>query len=224
MSPHVSTLTLHRYRYGELDGERLAETRRHLAECEACAGQLQGQQNQRAAFELQPVPERIRRAARRPVWQELLARWGTWVVPALVAAGLVAAVGVRGLPTNTGGIEAGPSERLKGERGQLEVVRASDGAVVGSGGALLAGDSVQLRVRGEPGAWVTLVGVDGAGAPQVFGAFRLEGGWQAAPFALQIDGASPRQEFVAVFSEGPTSEHAALSGLAEGVRVGFSVR
>ena len=61
---HVSTLTLHQLRYGELSLDREREVRGHLDDCARCAGLLAQQEAQRHEFELLPVPESIRRASR----------------------------------------------------------------------------------------------------------------------------------------------------------------
>ena len=63
---HLSTLTLHRIRYGELEGEPLTDARAHLDTCARCSARLQAQEAHRSAFVLQPVPAAIRAAAPPP--------------------------------------------------------------------------------------------------------------------------------------------------------------
>ena len=44
MTSHLSTLTLHRVRYGELDGPVLVDARAHLADCPECQRELEALQ------------------------------------------------------------------------------------------------------------------------------------------------------------------------------------
>ena len=63
---HVTTLDLHRLRYGELDKARAAEVRAHLDGCPMCTERLQAQHAMRAEFEVRPVPAALREASKRP--------------------------------------------------------------------------------------------------------------------------------------------------------------
>ena len=57
MNQHISSLKLHRMRYGELSSEEVGAVRSHVDGCEQCTTRLQNQEHHRAAFEVEPVPE-----------------------------------------------------------------------------------------------------------------------------------------------------------------------
>lgn len=87
---------------------------------------------------------------------------------------------------------------------------------VESGDAMRAGDVVQVRVHDAPGAWAGLSGVDGHGAVQVWGGWATRQGWDAAPFALELDDdASGLQHIYVVFADEPLAEDE-LAAVAEG--------
>ncbi len=221
---HLNTLTLHRYRYGELDEAELATLRTHLADCERCSARLAAQENNRAAFELTPVPDFIkdlssRQAPRKAAWWT---RWQVWLAPAL---GLAAALLIA-LPT-------GPSDSLKdpdhlppevvSTKGVKDVLEAwletdrgprplAEGATVGPG------SRIQLRYRKAPEGWVTFAGSDGSGDFEVYGTWPTESaeeGWQTAPFALTLDETPGIQKFYAVFTSDPPAPETVEASLRQ---------
>ncbi len=201
---HLSTLTLHQLRYGELSPEEHRPVKAHLADCERCRARLQAQENNRAAFELAPVPEAIRAAAkpRRRGW-----RWAGLLVPALAAAAVALLAPTAGLDQlgSDASLEAG--ERTKGlersARLQVWLEERGEGRLLVPGATVSAGDRVQLKYRAARG-WVTLAGVDGRGEVEVYRALEVPAGadgWQTAPFSLTLDDAPGHQDFYAVFTE-----------------------
>ena len=198
---HVSTLTLHRLRYGELDGSEVRSVRGHIDACDACRARLQAQEAHRAAFVAAPVPDAIRALrpkARRPWWQ--LAG-----LPALAVA--AAALLFVALP------DGGDGVRLKGGGGDVEVLVQSGGAgdahVWASGEALRAGDRVQVRV--PPGPWSHAWLSDGR---ELIADFEVSRGRATlAPFSLELDGAPGDERLVLILSEDPLGEAAARAAL-----------
>lgn len=223
---HLSTLTLNRYRYGELDDSELAVFRTHIEGCEDCNTRLQAQENHRAAFELSPVPDFIKALAPQPtVRVAWWSRWQVWLAPALGAAALLLVA----LPSGPGTSPDGPEgvdrplaeeTRTKGAKEVLEAWLETergprplvDGAEVGPGAR------IQLRYRQKVGAWVTFAGADTSGEVEVYGTFPAtagETGWQTAPFALTLDDATGIQRFYAVFTSDPPTPESVESSLQE---------
>ncbi len=222
---HLSTLTLNRYRYGELDDGEIATLRTHLDGCEQCSARLQAQENNRAAFELSPVPDFIRELAPAPPEAAWWSRWQVWLAPALGAAALVLIALPSGTPEGETGLK--DPERVSPEviqtKGVNDVLEAwlqtergprplANGAEVGPG------SRIQLRYRKTALAWVTFAGQDTTGEVEVYGTFPAEvgeQGWQAAPFALTLDDATGIQRFYAVFTSDPPTPESVQSSLAE---------
>jgi len=209
---HPSTLTLHRYRYGELAEPESAALRSHLEGCAACEGRLRAQENHRAAFELAPVPAAIREAAAPPAPRR---RWGWLALLAPVMAALMVAV----LPL-TGAERVDPAQpagdtRTKGADADMEVWLKGAGQLL-DGDVVRPGDQVQFRYRLTEGdGWVTFAGEDASGHVEVYKSLPAQGekGWQRAPFALTLDEAAGRQVFYAVFTRGRPSPSALADGL-----------
>ncbi len=203
MSPHLSTLKLNRYRYGELQGEDLAMAKSHLSECERCSKRLGAQQNNRAAFELEPVPPAMKEpAAAQPSW---VGQWSTWLAMPMLAMAAILLIIPAVQPPTTGSGSIGDNTTTKGSHSHLEawVQREVGPKALGQGDAVHPGDKIQLRVRQPPAAWVTLAGEDSTGTVEVYGTWQADGtdnGWQKAPFALSLDNTLGKQQFHAVFT------------------------
>ena len=182
---HVSTLDLHRLRYGELDKARASEVRAHVDGCATCTERLQAQHAMRAEFEVRPVPAALREASKRP-------RVPTWVwalLPGLMVAALALVVV---LPADVG--TSYEDVRYKG--GGVELLLEGKGVVDPEATRFHAGDRVQVRIApGHAGqAWVT----DGH---QVLGTFPLEAGKATlAPFSLTLDGQPGTEHLVVLVS------------------------
>ena len=178
---HVSTLDLHRLRYGELDKARTAEVRAHVDGCPVCTERLQAQHAVRAEFEVRPVPAALRDAARRP-------RVPTWVwalVPGLLVAALAFVVV---LPTDV----SSSYEDVRYKGGGVEILLEGQGVIDPDATRFHAGDRIQVRIApGHAGqAWVT----DGH---QVLGTFPVEAGKATlAPFSLTLDAEPGTEELV----------------------------
>jgi len=223
---HLSTLTLNRYRYGELDDREVATLRTHLDGCDQCAARLQAQENNRAAFELSPVPDFISSLAPAEPRAAWWSRWQVWLAPALGAAALV----LIALPSGTAPTDGlkdpdrVPPEitQTKGAKDVLEAWLETDRGPrpLAEGAEVGPGARIQLRYRQTAQAWVTFAGQDGTGTVEVYGTFPAEvgeQGWQAAPFALTLDDTAGIQKFYAVFtSDPPTPESVELSLAKEG--------
>jgi Putative zinc-finger len=182
---HVSTLDLHRLRYGELDKARAAEVRAHVDGCATCTERLQAQHAMRAEFEVRPVPAALREASKRP-------RVPTWVwalLPGLMVAALALFVV---LPADVGT----PDEDVHYKGGGVELLLEGKGVVDPEATRFHEGDKVQVRIApGHEGqAWVT----DGH---QVLGTFPLEAGRATlAPFSLTLDGQPGAEHLVVLVS------------------------
>ena len=210
---HLSTLTLHRLRYGELDLDEERAAQAHLDDCERCASLLQRQQAARQEFELKPVPAAIIEAARpRPAWRRAVGSWQ----PALALAAAALLV-VLGLPRF---FEAGPEADEIRYRGLAEVEVLVEGSgLLEPGQTLVAGDRVQLRIG--PGPWRHAWVGDGE---TVLEDFALDAGRATlAPFSLTLDDSQEDEEIVVVLAERSldrgTLKRAMAGGRIDGVTV-----
>lgn len=200
MTRHVSTLTLHKYRYGELSDAEASQVRAHADQCDQCGVKLRDQQNQRAAFELMPVPPAIREAsekqrtpARSPLW--------SWFAVGMAMAALLLAV--LALPVGT---TPDDGIRTKGGTADFEVwLDTPEGPrSLREIGVAQSGDRIQVRFRRPRAPWVSLAGEDGTGSIEVYHSWRTDmdsAEWQVAPFALELDDAPGDQALYLVYSE-----------------------
>ena len=214
MTRHLSTLTLHQLRYGELEGPEAAQARAHLQTCERCSQLLQQQHAHREEFVLKPVPEALKElegVPTAPWWRRLLV-WGTPAL-ALAAAILLVPTVLLDDPEPTQ-----PEEIVTAKGGfHLEAwVDTPDGPMVlDEGSTLSAGDRVQLKFATQGRQHVGFGGIDGSGAVEVYGMTTGEGeGLQNAPFALTLDDSPGTQRFVAVFSDEELDEGAVREAIS----------
>ncbi len=235
MSAHLSTLTLHQLRYGELDDAEEVDARAHLATCDLCSERLGAQQSERAAFEVRPVPEAIRNASSAPAPANNNRNWVIAVTLIAVAAAVVlvaftqpfqsASVGtVIGDPIATGidGI------RPKGNEDAIVVQAFKDtpsGPIaIDSGGQVRVGDRIQLKVRRPPAPWVTIAGVDGSGEAAVYGSWQPDADdWEPAPFGLTMDDTPGKESIYAIFTETEPNRAALRATLLDDHRSGEAV-
>lgn len=216
MTRHISTLDLHRYRYGELADEATDRVRTHLDACERCARRLGVQQTEREAFVLEAVPPAILEPAlgARPANQPAGFRW----LIAGLAVAAAAAVALTQLPTADPTAPTIENTRPKGQLPLMEVwiESASGPRIVRPGESLEAGDIVQPMVRGDGSAFVTLAGRDGTGAVELWGVVQPEAtGLTPADFALTLDDAPGPQTFYAIGASRPLTldeVHEVLAG------------
>ncbi|MBW1880296.1 MAG: zf-HC2 domain-containing protein [Deltaproteobacteria bacterium] len=200
MKTHLSTLVLHRLRYGELSKAERSEVRAHLKSCDRCAAMLRAQENHRAAFELRPVPEAIRELSGTPEPANAPWRWRRWLAAgvALAAAVLLAVVVVPDL----GGVETGMEVvRAKGGSGNFEAWLDTPAGPrpMSEDEILHAGDRIQVRFRRPTQPWVSLAGIDASGNIEVYGTWIADmdtPDWQLAPFALELDNSPGDQDLV----------------------------
>lgn len=170
----ISTLTLHRYRLGELSADEAAAVRAALEANPADAARLRAQEAMRAEFALRPVPAALRTPERRA---ERPSFWALWRMPILAAAAAMGLLLV--LPTAP---PAPEHTRLKGHESRVDVLVEGHG-LLDAGELLHAGDRVQLRLPAGPyvEAWVS----DGE---RVLGRFDAYSDRPSlAPFALTLD-------------------------------------
>ena len=213
MSAHPNTLTLHRLRYGELSGDEEHALRAHLDSCPDCAERLRSQQNHRAAFALQPVPEAIAalgaKPAKKPWWRF------AWV-PLMATAAMFLMVQ---LPQT---LDSPLTEdvRTKGADVGLEAWLDTEPAAraLSDGDEVEPGDTIQLRYRDREGGWVSFAGMDGDGDVEVYGSLPAEASpeWRNAPFALTLDDSPGPQRFYAVFTFERPSDRAVERALLGG--------
>ena len=197
---HLSTLTLHQFRYGELSSEQHREAQAHLEMCEHCAKRLRAQEQERQAFELRPVPEAIRNAKPAAAgWWRAFRRW--WGPVGLAMAAAVALI-IVSLP---------PESREKGTPPDaLEVwVDAGEGPrPLRPNEALTEGDRVQLTYRADGSTQVAFAGRDHTGVVELYGGRPVPPGpgMRNAPFALALDDAPGPQEFFVILSDRPLDD------------------
>lgn len=181
---HPNTLILHQFRYGELSRDRAQEVRAHLDDCPRCAALVSQQQASRREFELLPVPDAVRAAARqRPWWRRLLDAPALPAGLALAAAALLAVVVLPGGPGDPELPEPPRAEEIR-TKGSSDIDILVEGSgVLGEGQALRAGDRVQLRVPAGP--WRHAWAGDGEG---LLLPFRLrEGEASLTPFSFRLN-------------------------------------
>lgn len=235
---HVSTLTLHQLRYGELQGDALRDVRSHLDGCDVCAGRLRAQEQERAAFVVRPVPAFIRDLAAQqapppvPAWQ----RWLRQLAPMALATAAAASVFVIA-PSLRGGDEVASADAVAdgivdgmGVDGVVDVVRTRGELPTvevwvdtGAGPRLLRpedrlgeGDRVQLAYDPQGASYIALAGRDASGQIEVYTTEAPTGiGLVRAPFALTLDDAPGVQELFVVGASVPldaSDVRAAVSG------------
>lgn len=219
MSPHLSTLTLHRLRLGELQGDALSAAKTHLDGCEVCRGRAGHQLREREAFVLRPVPQAIRDVSARPA----LPWWREWLPLGLAfaaaAAVFVAVPAIRG--PDAPQID---TIRFRGELPTIEVwVDRGGPRALRDGERVRAGERIQLGYDPRGASSIALAGRDGTGRIEVWTTNAPTGiGLVRAPFALTLDDAPGPQELFVVGSDRPLDEaavKAALGGGVPGVRV-----
>lgn len=212
-TPHLSTLHLHRYRYGELSPEEREEAERHVEQCDRCRERLHVQEATRRAFVLSPVPERLRRAQRPPARRYW---WG--IVPALAALAVLMFL-LPQAPWNVESPGEGRTTRIKGNVAALEVVAERDGrnVVLAPGSVVIPGDRLQMRFNPGPYPYAAFAGRDGTGLVQVYRIMEVEpGGMRSTPFALELDETPGYQELFAIFSYEPPDAVWIVEALEEG--------
>lgn len=215
---HLSTLTLHQLRYGELDASEEKGARAHLADCERCSGLLAAQQNHRSEFVLSPVPDAIRELSgepRTPWWRTILS--GRWAAPMLAAAALLLIVPAV-LLNPVDPIVEEPDITDKGGIHLEAWLETSDGPRFLDDGALVnAGDRLQLKFASQGRPFASFGGIDGEGNTEVYGTFSTAGeGLENAPFALTLDDAPGRQRFFALFTWEQPSERTVRDAISSG--------
>jgi len=196
---HISTLRLHKLRYGELDPEEQAEVMRHLSNCEACSSRLSAQENHRAAFELMPVPEAIQALSTPSVWQRLSRGW--LLAPVLAAALALVVLS----PVTRDGVSTKGASDIEILVEDLGVFARDEGDVI------RPGDRIQLRI--PPGEWVEVWVGDGTTWLGGFPVTPSEA-WQLVPFSLEVDEAPGPEQLVVLLTNHQLSEaeaHTALS-------------
>lgn len=211
MTRRVSTLTLHKYRYGELSPDEHAEIEQLLASDAELRARLDAQLAQRSSFEDTPIPQAILDLAKAPEPANNNSAW-MWMTAALVVAAMALIAVPRSAPPSLPGAPAISSDvRLKGDKNGIEAwVSTQDGPrKVLSDAPLHPGDRIQVRVRRPTAPWVTVAGTGPSGQVEIYGSWEadmFEGGWQSAPFALGLDDTLGAQAIHTVFSEQRPSE------------------
>jgi hypothetical protein len=203
---HISTLDLHRLRYGELDRARTTELRSHMDGCPSCLARLQAQQAMRAEFEVLPVPEALKGRKR----SQGVPSWVWALLPGVTVAALALFVLVPTVPDLDGGGEDGPlveDVRYK-SAGKVEVILEGAGVVDPKAQTFHTGDRIQVRVA--PGPWKHAWIADGsavtgaAGGAEILGTFEVEAGKATlAPFSLVVDGEPGPVRLVVVMARTP---------------------
>ena len=196
---HPSTLAFHRYRYGELEPADAAELKLHAVQCAVCAARLSNQQNHRAAFEMTPMPEALRRVGNKTGFFGGL----RWMVPTLLTTALLLfAI----LPPERGGpgLEV---NRVKGMGQHAEVWHESaEGAEqIFDDEIVFPGDNLQFRYRG-PYEYISFAGIDGSGTIEIYETLQVDphqSGWAPAPFGITLDTVPGSQDLFVVFSQTP---------------------
>ena len=208
---HLSTLTLHQLRYGELEADRARQAQAHLTGCERCRSRHQAQLAFRHAFELKAPP--ITLPASRPSAWEQARSWLRWApIPMLVAALALVAVRV-GTPG-----ASDEETRLKGSTDV--VVLVEDQGVLDQGESIHPGDRLQIRVPAGSGSEAWVGDADG-----VIGRFDLEQDQATlSPFALTVDAEAGDEQLVVVLSAEPLDRAAAAAAMQGRSMSGVQVR
>ncbi len=224
---HLSTLDLHRLRYGELSGARESRVRGHVGDCSDCRRRLGELDTFRREFELSGVPQALRR--KTPPWAD---RWWAvgWRPAAFAAAAALGAIIVVGPltmgPAETVFEEAAPEEtasemndalwgtRTKGVSTAAVEILVEGRGLIGEGDTLHPGDRVQIRVSpGDWGyAWVT-------SGDTILGGFAVEPDKATlAPFSLTLDEDASDDELAVLLTRDhlpPTQVHALSRAVVE---------
>ena len=196
---HISTLRLHKLRYGELEPDEEAEVMRHLSDCKTCSSRLSAQENHRAAFELMPLPEAIQALSTPSLWQSMSRGW--MLVPVLVAALALFMIS----PATRDGVNTKGTDDIEILVEDLGVFALDEGDVI------RPGDRIQLRI--PPGEWVEVWVGDGTTWLGGFPVTPSEA-WQLVPFSLEVDQAPGPEQLVVLLTNHRLSEdeaHTALS-------------
>jgi hypothetical protein len=213
---HLSTLHLHQLRYGELPAETAEAARAHLAGCARCAARLAIQERERSAFEVLPVPPRLRPAPERP------RRWWAWGLAGLgLAAAAAAALAIADpAPILSDPVASGVRPR-GGDTGAIELwlARAGGARPWREGERLRTGDQVQLVIDAQGARRVTVGGKDGNGLFEVYGTFEPQRANkpEAAPFSLTLDDAPGPIAFYAVLADRPLADDEVKAAALRGV-------
>lgn len=212
---HISTLDLHRLRYGELDKEQTRALRQHIDGCEQCLARMQAQSSMRAEFEVLPVPAAIRDAAKEPVRQR--SRWWAWAPGVAVAA--VALVAIAPMIVDQGeqdgiGIDEPVDDIRYKSAGGIEILVEGQGLVDPTKTTLSPGDRIQVRV--PPGPWKHAWVTDG---DKILGTFELEAGRATlAPFSLELDAHGDKDTIEVIVAYEPLRDNQ-LDQVLEGRRM-----
>jgi hypothetical protein len=227
MTPHLSTLALHRLRYGEITGAEREEATAHLDVCARCQARLAVQERERSAFVLEPVPAALRGSSvLRRVREHGLPRI---LVPVAVAAMAAGAIGVAlpALRSDDPEVETEGNRILY--RGFLPAIEAWVDEGEGPhplrpGESLAEGDRVQLRYDAQGAEHVALAGRDSSGVVEIYTLSAPGGtGLQTAPFALELDDSTGEQELFVVTSDTPLDEGVVYDALAGATPQGVTV-
>ena len=214
---HLSTLTLHQLRYGELDAAEEETARAHLAHCDHCSGLLSAQQNHREAFVLSPVPPALRDLQpQTPWWRRLFT--GQWAAPLAAVAALMLIVPIALFVPGEAPIKEEPEITDKGGIHLEAWLETNEGpAILGEDALLRAGDRVQLKFASQGRPFASFGGLDEAGNAEVYGTVSTSGeGIETAPFALTLDDAPGRQRFFALFTWERPSEDTVRQSISSG--------
>jgi hypothetical protein len=218
MISHLSTLTLHQLRYGELDGPALRDVQAHLGSCERCAARLASQEQERAAFVVRGVPAALRGLREEPRPRR---RWGflSELFPFALAAAAAATLFVA--------VPAMREDRIRDDevlfKGTLPDVEAwidqgQGPRVLRNDDVLGAGDRVQLTYDPQGASYIAIAGRDATGTVEVYTTTAPTGiGLVQAPFALTLDGTPGVQELFVVGSDRPLSDVAVKTAVRSGV-------
>lgn len=210
---HVSTLTLYQLCSGELASEVEASVRAHIDSCGRCQARLRQIHNERAAFELEPMPLSIQRLSGRQRRRSRLVR--VLRSPVLIG-GLAAAAAVLLavlLPS-----EESSSSRSKGDERAAVLVEGL--GVLVAGQAIQPGDRLQLRI--PPGDWEQVWLGDGESMLATYPMVPSQK-WELVPVALEVDSEGDSEHIVLVLSNHSLTEeeaeHAAAGDEMGGVQV-----
>lgn len=217
---HLSTLTLHQLRYGELDSDEEQAARAHLAGCAHCSGILAAQENHRAEFALKPVPEALRELSHTPEpwWRRVFA--GQWTGPLLAIAALLIIVPLVAVPqlSEEPEITEEPDTLDKGGIHLEAWLETKEGPrFLAEDAIVAAGDRIQLKYASQGRPFASFGGVDEQGNTEVYGTFSTDGeGIHNAPFALTLDNTPGRQRFFALFTWDEPDEETVRQSIQSG--------
>ncbi|MDP6933463.1 MAG: hypothetical protein QGG40_11135 [Myxococcota bacterium] len=208
-----STLTLHRYRYGELSESETRDVEMYLQSHPEDAQRLHAQQSFREKFESRPVPAQLLVEPDRRAWWQWM--WAPAFAVAAASFMLFVETPVEhGGTADLTGMSKPVPETVRAKGFPSPVVWIKDRGQLDLDSMVSPGDRLQVQVPagGWTRAWV-------GDQDDFYGHFDLEpDAMTSAPFSLLVDDADIEETLVIVLSKEPLEAEQARE-VVEGIRI-----